>query len=51
MDRRIETRATLTRGKRKKKPTDPLLQAIADLKAEARKNGLTDQDIDDELAA
>jgi hypothetical protein len=51
MDSRIETRANVTRGERKKKQTDPLLQAIADLKAEARKNGLTDQDIDDELAA
>ncbi len=50
MNSRIETRATSTRGARKMKPTDPLLQAISDLKAEARKNGLTDQDIDDELA-
>jgi hypothetical protein len=51
MDSRIESRTTWRRGERKKKRTDPLLQAIADLKAEARKNGLTDQDIDDELAA
>ncbi len=41
----------VTRVLRPRSGPSPLAQAIADLKAEARASGLTDDDIDAELAA
>jgi hypothetical protein len=51
MDGRADTSVSTSRASNKRRRTDPLEKVFAELKAEARKQGVTDQDIDDELAA
>jgi hypothetical protein len=51
MDGRADTSVSTATASNKRRRTDPLEKVFAELKAEARKQGVTDQDIDDELGA